>query len=120
MYKFAMYKDKAKEWRWKLVAPNGQTIADSGEGYKNKSDMINMIQTITGLREDKYDEEKLADTNYVQIVDENGSIYGHPTPTSPGAESEKKTVEEPSHSSENKTDEDPSGSNKTQEDSSDD
>lgn len=30
------YKDKAGEWRWRLVAANGETVADSGEGYTRK------------------------------------------------------------------------------------
>ena len=34
--KFSLYKDKKGEFRWKLVASNGQIIADSGEGYKTK------------------------------------------------------------------------------------
>ena len=32
--KFEVYKDAKGEFRWKLVASNGQTIANSGEGYK--------------------------------------------------------------------------------------
>jgi uncharacterized protein YegP (UPF0339 family) len=36
MYKFEVYKDKGGEYRWRLVAPNGRSIADSGEGYSSK------------------------------------------------------------------------------------
>ena len=32
--KFEVYKDAKGEYRWKLVASNGQSIATSGEGYK--------------------------------------------------------------------------------------
>lgn len=32
--KFEFYQDKKKEWRWRLVARNGKTVADSGEGYE--------------------------------------------------------------------------------------
>ena len=35
--KFHIYKDKKKEWRWKLVARNKNILADSGEGYKDYS-----------------------------------------------------------------------------------
>lgn len=35
---FEIYRDKADEWRWRLLAANGRTIADSGEGYKNYTD----------------------------------------------------------------------------------
>lgn len=27
------YRDRKKEWRWKVVAANGRIIANSGEGY---------------------------------------------------------------------------------------
>jgi uncharacterized protein len=32
--KFEIYKDKRKEWRWRLKARNGRKVANSGEGYK--------------------------------------------------------------------------------------
>ena len=35
--KFELYKDKKGEFRWRLVASNGQTIASSGEGYTEKT-----------------------------------------------------------------------------------
>jgi len=40
---YVIYKDKLNEWRWYLKAANGKKIADSGEGYKNKSDCLNAI-----------------------------------------------------------------------------
>lgn len=46
--KFELYKDKAGEWRWRLVVDNGNIIADSGEGYKNKIDCehgINLVKS---------------------------------------------------------------------------
>ena len=33
---FHFYRDKAGEWRWRFVAANGRTMADSGEGYRTK------------------------------------------------------------------------------------
>jgi len=33
---FQVYEDAAAEWRWRLVAANGEIIADSGEGYASK------------------------------------------------------------------------------------
>lgn len=35
--KFVIFKDKKKEWRWKLLAKNGKSIAVSGEGYKRRA-----------------------------------------------------------------------------------
>lgn len=34
-----VYQDNAKEWRWRKVAANGETVATS-EGYTRKSDAI--------------------------------------------------------------------------------
>lgn len=43
--KFHVYKDAAGEFRWKLVS-NGKTVADSGEGYKNKKDILEVVESI--------------------------------------------------------------------------
>jgi len=34
--KVVFFKDKAGEFLWRLVAPNSEIIADSGEGYSTK------------------------------------------------------------------------------------
>ena len=44
-YKFEVYKDAKEEWRFRLVASNGQIIA-VGESYKNKNDCIDTINSI--------------------------------------------------------------------------
>lgn len=46
MYKFEVYKDKAGEYRWRLVAPNGRSIADSGEGYSSKESCLEGIASV--------------------------------------------------------------------------
>lgn len=33
---FEVFRDKAGEYRWRLVADNGRILADSGEGYASK------------------------------------------------------------------------------------
>jgi uncharacterized protein YegP (UPF0339 family) len=43
--KFELYKDKKGEFRFRLVAPNGQTIATS-EGYKSKDSAMNGIASV--------------------------------------------------------------------------
>lgn len=43
---FQIYKDTAGYWRWTLYASNGRTIADSGEGYFNKTDCLNGISLV--------------------------------------------------------------------------
>ena len=44
--KFVVYKDARGEYRWRLVAVNGRTIADPGEGYGNKADCVAAIQLV--------------------------------------------------------------------------
>ena len=44
--KFELYKDKKGEIRWKLIASNGQMIANSGEGYKTKESAKNGIESV--------------------------------------------------------------------------
>jgi len=34
--RFEIYRDRRKEWRWRLKAANGRIIADSGEGYSRR------------------------------------------------------------------------------------
>lgn len=49
MADFQVYQDKADEWRWRLRANNYETIADSGEGYKEKSDCLHGIELVKEL-----------------------------------------------------------------------
>ena len=47
---FRLYKDTAGYWRWTLYAANGRKVADSGEGYVNKSDCqagIDLVKSTT-------------------------------------------------------------------------
>jgi uncharacterized protein len=43
--KFELYKDKAGEYRFRLKAGNGQTIAVS-EGYSSKASALNGIESV--------------------------------------------------------------------------
>lgn len=45
-YKFELYKDAKGEFRWRMVAPNGQTIATGGEGYKIKDSAKSGIESV--------------------------------------------------------------------------
>ena len=44
--KFELYKDTKGEYRWRLVASNGQTIATGGEGYKSKDSAKAGIESV--------------------------------------------------------------------------
>lgn len=43
---FEVYLDNADEWRWRLVAANGNIIADSGEGYQSKQGAERGIESV--------------------------------------------------------------------------
>ena len=44
--KFEVYADDKKEYRWRLKASNGQTIAAASEGYKAKADAEKAVESI--------------------------------------------------------------------------
>jgi len=44
--KYEIYQDKRGEWRWRLKAANGNILAVSSEGYKNKMDCENCVETV--------------------------------------------------------------------------
>jgi uncharacterized protein YegP (UPF0339 family) len=55
--KFETYTDAAKDYRWRLRATNGQVIATSGQGYKNKRDSDHAIDVIKkGAKQAKIEE----------------------------------------------------------------
>lgn len=43
---FLIYLDNKSEFRWRYQASNTKTIADSGEGYKNKADCQHGIDLV--------------------------------------------------------------------------
>ena len=44
--KFELYQDARGEYRWRLKAANGQTIATGGEGYTSKAGCLNGIDSV--------------------------------------------------------------------------
>lgn len=44
-----VYQDSAGEWRWRVLAGNGKTVADSGEGYKRQGDCLTGAKIATTL-----------------------------------------------------------------------
>lgn len=45
---YYIYRDVNSQWRWRLVAGNGKQIANSGEGYYNKTDCLAAINLVKG------------------------------------------------------------------------
>jgi uncharacterized protein YegP (UPF0339 family) len=43
---YNVYKDVNGQWRWYLRATNGRRIATSGEGYYNKQDCLDAIESL--------------------------------------------------------------------------
>lgn len=41
---FNIYKDAAGEWRWRFVAKNHKTTADSGEGYRRRYEAVKSVE----------------------------------------------------------------------------
>ena len=46
--RYYIYKDNSNQWRWRLLAANNRTIADSGESYYNKQDCLSGIGLVKG------------------------------------------------------------------------
>jgi len=42
-----VYRDRRKEWRWRLLAANGRKVTDSAEGYKNRGHAFRMVLRVT-------------------------------------------------------------------------
>lgn len=45
-YTFEIYRDKKKEYRWRLVASNGKVVGDSAEGYKRKASVLSVLNKL--------------------------------------------------------------------------
>lgn len=43
-----IYRDVASLWRWRVVAANGKTLADSGQGYRRQGACIWGLYEVTG------------------------------------------------------------------------
>ena len=43
-----VYADASGEHRWRYKAANGQTLADSGEGYRDQRDALTAVGIVTG------------------------------------------------------------------------
>lgn len=54
---FQPYEDAAGEFRWRFLALNGQTMADSGEGYATRGNVLRAIDTFRELVADAKVEE---------------------------------------------------------------
>lgn len=44
--RYALYRGRDGDWRWRLVARNGRVVADSGEGYRRRRDCLRGIRLV--------------------------------------------------------------------------
>lgn len=58
-YRAEIFEDESGEWRWRLISSNGRIIADSSEGYKNKSECYERLYEVTSIGSDKLITEEL-------------------------------------------------------------
>ncbi|PSQ45935.1 DUF1508 domain-containing protein [Halobacteriales archaeon SW_7_68_16] len=54
---FELYEDKAEKWRWRLRHDNGEILADSGEGYSERSRARKAIEKMRGYAKNAEVEE---------------------------------------------------------------
>jgi uncharacterized protein len=54
---YTIYKDQAGHFRWRYRSANGNIIADSAEGYYNKTDCINGIRIVKSSANDPIDDK---------------------------------------------------------------
>ena len=53
--KIELYEDKGGEWRWRMKARNGRTVATGGEGFSSKGACSeSVMKVIRGIRESLY------------------------------------------------------------------
>ena len=43
---FEIYQDKGGGWRWRLRATNGQLLANGGEAFASKSNVIRSLESV--------------------------------------------------------------------------
>ena len=48
---YEVYKDASGEWRWRLWAANNKIIANSGEGYVNRTDCLAAIELVKSSKD---------------------------------------------------------------------
>jgi uncharacterized protein len=46
MANFQVYKDARGQWRWRFQAGNNKIVADSAEGYQNRTDCLEGIRIV--------------------------------------------------------------------------
>ena len=48
--KAQVYRDKAGDWRWRVLADNGNILADGGQGYTRRIDALHGLEQVTDTK----------------------------------------------------------------------
>lgn len=51
-----VYEDAAQEWRWRLVARNGRTMAEESEGYASRANVLRALGVLSAYAGDAFTE----------------------------------------------------------------
>jgi uncharacterized protein YegP (UPF0339 family) len=70
-YRIEVYADNAGEHRWRMKAPNGKIVADSGEGYERRAAAIKAASKLCELAKPN------RRTKFLQFVDADGHHRWH-------------------------------------------
>jgi uncharacterized protein YegP (UPF0339 family) len=82
---FRLYKDdakKGKEWRWTLIADNGEPIA-SGEGYDREAGALHAINLIRKMSATTRIHNEVTGKDIVEAPAIKLPTFGLPLPTAP-------------------------------------
>jgi uncharacterized protein YegP (UPF0339 family) len=76
---FEVYQDAKDQYRWRLNAANGKSLATSGQGYKAKADCMNGVKRIQSdagskLKFEVYEDKKKE--HRFRIIAANGQTIG--------------------------------------------
>lgn len=81
--KFEVYKDNKGNFRWKLLAANGEPVASSGEGFPEKRTAMNAVkklkdwsntENIVDVEKMKEEAKKMADKKKMETAKSKTSI----------------------------------------------
>ena len=99
--RFEVYKDKTGTYRWKLLSQNGESVANGGEAYTNKSGAMNAVKKlkdwsktkdIVDVEKVKADKIKLVEKAKALANKKNKAKSKKVTPTKDKTTSKDKTI----------------------------
>jgi len=59
MMKAVVYKDRGKQWRWRIFARNGRVVASSGEAFDSKGNAARSLKSFIRSIIKAHDENRI-------------------------------------------------------------